>query len=534
MELKRVVAYCRVSTDRLDQENSFENQKAYFENELNEENGFSLVGIFADKGLSGTKFSNRIEFNKMLKMAGLDIDVVNGKYIYTANKYNESKFDYIYVTNTSRFARNIEVISIIRALKDKGVYVVFNDLNKSTENPQDETLLNIHFTLDEQESRDKSSRVANGHKRSAHRTDRIHTNSRLYGYKYIEAENRLEIIQEEAEVVRLIFDLCIEGYGNRVICNKLNERGLVTRNGKHFAVSSINNILKNIKYCGISNRLTYSAPKIFTNEKITRNKESDIVYKNSDRIPQIISKEVFDKAKEIREGRITKTDKKIGKFKGKYPYSNKIVCEKCGANYISNMDKGRHFYNCSNKKRYGLTKCDNKNISEVKLNEFLDEYIKNYYIYICNKFRTIKIEIDNKILQYNSIILEENIEDKKVNILNEIKLLDEANEKILDLYLYSNLEKNIYEKKQQSIIEEKENLQLQLENLNEGISEYTIIRDELLKIKREIEKQISNSKNINKKSFINIIDKIYINEDNIKITTHLEKLIEETINLMTE
>ena len=164
------------------------------------ENGYKLIEIFSDKGLTGTKFANRDEFNRMLQMAGLDIDVVNGKSIYTASKFKKSCFQYIYVTNTSRFARNIEVVGIIRALKEKGVYVVFKDLGKSTENPQDEMLLQIMFTMDEQESRDKSLKVTNGYKRSAIRTDKIHTNSRIYGYTLYKEENRLEVIRRRLKL----------------------------------------------------------------------------------------------------------------------------------------------------------------------------------------------------------------------------------------------------------------------------------------------------------------------------------------------
>lgn len=533
MELKRVVAYCRVSTDKLDQENSFENQKSYFENELSEENGYNLIDIFADKGLSGTNFSNRKEFNRMLLLAGLDIDIVNGKYIYTASRHKESKFNYIYVTNTSRFARNVEVVSIIRALKEKGVYVVFKDLNKSTERPEDETILNIFFTIDEQESRDKSVKVANGFKRSAMRTDKIHTNGNLYGYKYIDAENRLEIIEEEAEVIRLIFNLCIDGYGNRVIQRTLKEKGILTRQGKPFAVSTVNNILKNIKYCGISNRLTYSAPKLFESKRATRNKEEDIIYKDSDRIPQIITKETFNKAKELREKRIDR-NKGTGTFTGKSIYSNKIVCGKCGANYISNIDDGRRFFNCCTKKRYGLSECDNKNISLSKLEKILDEHIKNYFIYICDKFDLIKDKLDNKIEEYNKVILEEDIELKKNDILNEINKLNENNTKLLDLYLNSSLPKEIFEEKQQNILNKKDELNNELENLNNGISEFVLIRDELINIRKEITNQISKSKNINKEKFISIIETIRINDDEIKIKTSLELLIEEVINLISE
>ena len=333
--MKKVVAYCRVSTDKLDQVNSFENQKQYFEEELNKENEFELIEIFADKGISGTQFKNRSAFNKMMKMAGLDIDVVNGKYIYTANKYIEPLFNYIYVTNPSRFARNIECVSIIRALKDKGVYVVFKDLNKSTENPQDEMLLQLLFTMDEQESKDKSLKVTNGHRRSAMRNDKIHTNSRLYGYKYIKDENRLEIIKEEAEVIKLIYKLTAEGLGQRKIIQELDAKGIKTRKGKSFAINTINYILRNMKYTGKSDRLKFSAPKLFSGDgRIKRNNIEDVIIKDTDKIPAIITIEEFELAQKMREERTI--EGKCGVNKGRSKYANKIKCGCCNSNYIIN------------------------------------------------------------------------------------------------------------------------------------------------------------------------------------------------------
>lgn len=528
-ELTKVVAYCRVSTDRFEQENSFENQKSYFQEFLNEDNGFELIDIYADKGLTGTKFANRFEFNRMLLDAGLDIDVVNGKSIYTANKFKEPKFKYIYVTNSSRFSRNIEVVTIIRALKDKGVYVVFKDLNKSTENPEDEMLLQLMFTLDEQESRDRSIKVKNGHIRSAMRTDRIATNSRLYGYKYIKHENRLEIIEEEAKVIKIIFELCSKGYGNRRIREYLKENGYKTRTNRSFAISTINNILNNIKYAGINNRLEFKAPTVFGNSKIERVKNNPN-NKPSEKIPSIISIELFNQCKELRNKRITKEGNKIiGTNTGKTIYSKRVVCSKCGSNYILTTDRGRRFFICSNKKSNGIKACNNKNISLKELDKISDEYMNLFYPYIIDRFKFFD-EIVNKKIEVCNINSKE--EDKVLRIREIEKEIIENKNKLnmlLDLYLNSSLTKEILENKQKEINNIIEALENELNNLKLGVDEWSLLKDSLIKIRNEIKNKILKAKGINKDKLFSTAH-IYINEDEVLIESEIEKLINETLN----
>ena len=137
--MEKVCAYCRVSTDSKEQESSFENQRAYFERELSKENGFNLIKIYADKGLTGTVF-DREQFLDMLYDAGLDYQTIKGKLIFTTSD-REPLFKYICVSNTSRFARNILIVDIIRELRKKKVYIKFMDWGKSTEDDDIETFL---------------------------------------------------------------------------------------------------------------------------------------------------------------------------------------------------------------------------------------------------------------------------------------------------------------------------------------------------------------------------------------------------------
>lgn len=230
--MKRVCAYCRVSTRSTDQENSFENQKSYFERVIAENEEYEYAGIYADRGISGTKLK-RPQFDRLLTDAGLDIA---HEYKITA----KPKFDLILVKNTSRFARNVSVDVILKALAKNNVYVYFLDLNKTTENSEDITYIQIFLTFDERESRDKSKKVLFGIEEGI-RKGNIHSHGRLYGYVYHpKPENRLEILEKEAENVRMMFDLYVnQGFGFHRICNILKQKGIKSKTGKDFTDRAI-------------------------------------------------------------------------------------------------------------------------------------------------------------------------------------------------------------------------------------------------------------------------------------------------------
>ena len=251
---KRVAAYCRVSTKSDDQENSFENQKSFFEREYKNNPDYVFYDIYADKGITGTTLKKRPDFNRMLTDAGLDVD--NGYKIIA-----EPKFDLIVTKNTSRFARNVSADVILKALEQNHVYVYFLDLNMSTEQPENITLIQVILSLDERESRDKSKKVLFGLEESIKKGN-IHTSGNLYGYKYYpRPENRLEIIESEAEVVRLIFDLYTnKGMGFYRIANYLKQNDIKTRKGKDFSMCGLKIMVTNEVYTGKAVRKKGIAP----------------------------------------------------------------------------------------------------------------------------------------------------------------------------------------------------------------------------------------------------------------------------------
>lgn len=395
-EKVKVCAYCRVSTNSKDQENSFENQKRYFEREINKSNDFELVGIYADKGITGTSFSKRQEFNRMLHDAGIDIEEHRQneldrrsnrvEYVYCITD-REPKFKYILTKNTSRFARNIEVVGIIRKLYQKGVYINFIDIKISTENDVDSLLLSILFTMDENESKDKSKKVKWGIIEGAN-NGKINANSRLYGYKYIQKENRLETIDEEAENIKLIFKMYSTNYGIRRIINYLSEHNINTRSGLDFSKSTVSRILQNEKYAGYNARLKYDTGEVLINKHSPKIRpKGEWIVRKSDKIPAIISIDLFDVCKKIRESKVNTINQK-GKYKGVSEFAGLIKCSNCGNYYTKNKDRNRIFYNCSKKKAKGIDACNNVNINLDELNEFIEIYRKSKYRDAINLYKT--------------------------------------------------------------------------------------------------------------------------------------------------
>ena len=226
----KVVAYCRVSTGSEEQYNSFKNQKQFFERYVKEHPEFELVktkdcptGIYADRGISGTLF-HREQFENMLRAAGLNISAVDYKssekkdadgnpitityrdYLTTFSNKNP-EFSLILVKNTSRFARNILITDILRKLEQNRVYVKFIDIDKSTENPEDLSIISFFQIFDEMFSRDLSRKLISANIQSRE-NQILRSNNQLYGYKYNKRKsraenNKLTIIEEEAKIIRI-------------------------------------------------------------------------------------------------------------------------------------------------------------------------------------------------------------------------------------------------------------------------------------------------------------------------------------------
>ena len=226
-----VAAYCRVSTDKDDQANSYEAQQRYFREFIERNPDWSLYQIYADEGFSGTSTRKRTQFNRMI-----------------ADAY-DGKFTLILTKEISRFSRNIlDTITYTRDLKQIGVGVYFFTENLNTLNPESEMMLTFMGTLAQEESRRTSARVKWGQSRQMEQG--VVFGHSLLGYDV--QGGKMTINEVEAELVQLIFrKYVIERKGTSTIARELRDAGYRTKTGNpQWRANHIIKILHNEKYVG--------------------------------------------------------------------------------------------------------------------------------------------------------------------------------------------------------------------------------------------------------------------------------------------
>lgn len=487
----KVCAYCRVSTNSKDQENSYENQHSFFQRlfSYEENNKYELYKVYADKGISGTSLNKREQFLNMLFDAGVDHVYHKGKIVFVASD-REPLFHRIFVSNASRFARNVLSIDIIRELRKKNVYIEFMDCNLNTETA-DEFQLILFLSLAQNDSIDKSKKVRFGLRESA-RKGVIFTNGNIYGYRYHSHNNSLEVIPEEAEVVVTVFELYNQGLGVRRIINTLNERGYTTRKGKEFSPSMIKRMISQEKYCGDLARNKYDTGEVFNKHSYAKLKPRNEWIIHKDVIPAIVSREVFNKAQAIRDSKESSTGQR-GVYKGKSEYAGLIVCDNCKQMYTRNIDRGRVFYNCSTKKSKGTKACNNVNVQLYQIEEIMDALQNGllYDLFLYDKETKIKQleEILERVLA--------TVDKQATNIVDEhkerYKQLEEEKRRLARLYMKGTL-------KEEQLDEMSLELDNEIESVQAIIKEASKSNEEIYAEAKEITDTIVKLKSLELKT----------------------------------
>lgn len=520
---KKVCAYARVSTNKEQQDSSYENQKQYFKTILND---YDLVEVYADKE-TGTTFE-RENFLRMLYDAGIDISRVKGKLVFTASSRNPL-FSEIYISNTSRIARNILIMDIIRELRKKEVYIVFMDWGKSTKDTDIDMTLQIFLSMDEQTSRDTSKKIRDGNYKKAKTSDKLFA-FRLYGYRY---ENEIfTIIPEEAEVVQKIFNMVEEGYGRRVIANKLAEDGIVNRSGKPFAISSIKNLIHNIKYAGYNDKLKWNITDKFSGSKISKN--PNVIIEESNRIPAIISKEQFDRVQKLLEKRTNEETKgrKLGVNYSKLnEYNGKLICSSCGMPYNRCKDKQYLYYVCSGKRRFGVSHCSNPNINSEYLEQFIEESIVNFKDRLIDYIENIEDDLDEAISLYEKMILNNSQEENRKVLNDRLKDIKEEQLELLGMILDKSciIPKDILMSKQESLVKEEEDLLLKIEDVKK-IDEKISNIQELVGYRLDFLNNLSKRIDFTKEDILELCKDMKVKEDkSLDIKYNYEYLFDSLI-----
>ncbi len=315
-DTKRVAAYCRVSSDSEDQLSSYASQIKHYTHLIHSAPNYELVDIYADEGISGTSLKNRDEFARMMRDCRM------------------GKIDKILVKSVSRFARNTkDCFEAIRELKSIGVTVKFEKEHIDTEDFTSEFMLTVAGSLAQEESGSISKNQRWSYQKRMESGEFITCNAPL-GYRLVNGKN-LEICEEEAEIVRWIFDSYLSGMNMHDIAKSLKKRGILSSEGNLIkSHTSISYILTNEKYIG--NSLTGKTYMTWTLPAVKKKNTGELdMYYTENSHPAIISKEVFEKTQEFIKSRIAY---EYGGY-AKYSFTKKIKCADCGSSFGRRMNK---------------------------------------------------------------------------------------------------------------------------------------------------------------------------------------------------
>lgn len=523
----KVAIYTRVSTDKKEQKLSFQSQSEYY-TQYCLEKGYDLYHIYADEGITGTK-KDRKEFINMMLEAGLDVERNKSNKIISFEKSDrEPKFNYILMKDITRFSRNLNIIDTVRALRDKKVYLIFEDMNITTEDDKWEFQFGLYMTFSQQESLDKSSKLKWAYERRKEQ-GKWHMSNPLFGYEYNKDKGIYEVNEEEAVWVKKAFDLYVnELEGTKNVATYLNNNNVKTRRGKEWRADGIKRMLTNEKYIGkvAMGKLQNAAVTSETKTQIKIDKENWKVIENG--IAAIIDEETFNKAQEILSSRVAKMadGSKVGSKKVKSIFHKKIKCSKCGSFFTrvkgSKVKEGKtipeYNYFCINRRT--LKSCDMRGVSHNVLIRELQRLIDSGIIRSLilktsgagnegleiNLFEKILDDINKQRseIDTNTVEIQKQIDDvtKKIDLLYENFFNDDT----------TDLMKQITTKKLEQLAEEQNKLELKkLECSTAAIDE----KERYIKEYYSSMQQLSKKKKFTVEELIEWIDRIEVHENRV-------------------
>lgn len=475
----KVTDYARVSTDHLEQKKSLQNQVEHFEQYIKENPNWIYVPGYVDDGITGTSDIKRDNFMKMIEDARL------------------GKFDLIITKEISRFSRNtLDSIKYTRELLSFGVAVLFVNDNINTALPDSELRLTIMASMAQDEIRRLSERVKFGMNRAIERGE-ILGNDMLYGYKKDKNTGKLNIIEEEAKVVRKIYELyAIEELSLSKIAKTLNNENTYAK--KKWCISTISRMIENPKYKGY-----YCAKKSeivdYMSKKIKYFEKKDwIIYEDKKRISPIVDEKLWERANirlKLRKKAFSERKKDKSIYKNRYLYSAKIYCAE--HNTVFHRRKFRKnkkdiTWVCSEYLKNGKTTCDSPNIRESELDAIFKELIS-------------KLQIDfNEVTQmlmnyYKHLEIDTGIDERILELEKQTKGIYAKKDKILELSLQGSLSNSEFYERNNSFNEKLKSLKNDLNNLK--------LEKEKIKSSNNKTKELFNilKSKVNSKSTVNKI-----------------------------
>lgn len=474
IERIRVAAYCRGSTDGDEQLGSFESQKAYYEQKIKQNKEWVSAGIFSDEAITGTKVDKREGFQEMIR------------------KCQNGEIDMILTKSISRFSRNTQdIIKYVRMLRDRNIAIVFEKENINTLDMNGEMLLTILSSLSQGEVESLSENVKMGLKMKMKRGELVGFNGCL-GYDYHPDTKSITVNELEAETVRFIYNMYLQGYGSSTIAKRLTEMGVKNKLGKvEWHDHGVMGIIKNEKYKG-----DILLGKTFTVDPISKRRlanmgEEDRYYIRDHHEP-IVSREVWDKADEIRlkrvKPRLMENTGNRERYTRQFTFSSMLECGYCGHKLSrrtrhQTITTKKPVWQCMNAIKNGISSCPNcKAIDEVIIeNAFVDAFQL-----LADNFDDVLDSVLNTIED----VLKDDTELKRVKQLEkDISSIETKKSRLTDLLIDGKIEQEDYDEKKLSFQRKLHQMTEEKAYLEENIGQQKNISKRMDQLRKTLENE---------------------------------------------
>lgn len=496
----RVAYYSRVSTDSLEQATSIVNQNDYFINLIENAPNWTFVGGYTDEGISGKNVLKRDSFLQMIEDAKND------------------KFDLILTKSVSRFARNtLDSIKYTNELLKYGVGVFFLNDNINTVMQDSEFRLTIMASMAQDDIRRLSENVTFGLNQSIKRGVVLGSNN-IYGY--IKNKGKLEILPEEANIIKDIFTLYDSYSSLKKTAIRLEKMGYMNRKNKPFDTTTIRRILMNPKYKGYYCGKKTTIVDYKTGVRKALPKEKWILYPDKENVPPIVSEELWDKVNaELERKQIGYKNNQKVTVRTNYAYSGKLICKEHNVAFTrSGEKKGRkkdyRYWSCRLYKK-GVEYCDSPLLKEEELDILFKDIIKNFLV---NK--DVIIESLLKKIKKNST--DDSLIQKLDNINKSIEELENKKNKLLELVVNNFLTNEEFGKKNNDLNRSLEILNSEKLNIQSSISKGDTFESQIKVLYEALNSELDVDTNFAPLMDI-LIDKVFVSKiDNDRTKINLD------------
>lgn len=497
----RVTFYARVSTDQDEQINSLENQVQYYTELIQRKPNWKFVPGYIDEGISGGSTKKRDNFNRMIRDA------------------KAGMFDFIITKEISRFSRStLDSIKYTQELLDYNVGVFFQNDNINTLDTDSEFRLVIMAGVAQDEIRKLSERLKFGF-RQAIKNGHVLGNDKLYGYD--KKDCVLTVNEEEAEIIRIIFDL----YGNqrlgtRTISKRLMELGYTSREGNAFNTLTIRHILENPKYKGWYCGNKSQSVDYRTKRNVLLDESEWVTYPDPS-IPAIVPEELWNRANALykRRREEMKSHSSGVSFHNRYPYSAKIYCEEHGTTFhrqVIQTKKGQQeVWQCKVYRSHGRGACSAPQIRSSDLDLILSDIFKELV-------RDKEKIIDSLVTVLTNIPKEVDYGKLRCQVENEMDDLERKKNRLLDLSIAGALTVEEFKERNDAFNAQIQECQGKLTAIRQEEENQSSEELDIPAIRRALDEALRFTGEIDTALVATILDRVVVKKESTKDDIHLD------------